>query len=97
MNKSKINSKSKSYGDMPAKEFKKYGYELIDWAANYLQNIGSFPVLPDIKPGDIKSKLPLSAPIKTESMDQIIADVDKIILPGTTHWQHPNFMAYFNS
>lgn len=95
MNTSKINSKS--YGDMPAEEFKKYGYELIDWAANYLQNIGSFPVLPDIKPGDIKSKLPLSAPIKTESMDQIIADVDKIILPGTTHWQHPNFMAYFNS
>lgn len=94
---SKIMNKSKSYGDMPAEEFKKYGYELIDWAANYLENVDSFPVLPNIKPGDVKAQLPTSAPSKTETMDQILADVNKIILPGTTHWQHPNFMAYFNS
>lgn len=90
-------SKSKSIGDMPLEEFKKYGYELIDWVANYLENVGSFPVLPNIKPGDIKSQLPTSAPSDAQSMDQIIADADKIILPGTTHWQHPNFMGYFNS
>ena len=90
-------NKSKSYGDMPLEEFKKYGYELIDWAANYLENVDSFPVLPNIKPGDVKAQLPTSAPSKTETMDQILADVNKIILPGTTHWQHPNFMAYFNS
>ena len=90
-------NKSKNYGDMPAEEFKKYGYELIDWAANYIENVGSFPVLPNIKPGDVKTQLPTRAPSKCEPMDQILADVDKIILPGTTHWQHPNFMAYFNS
>lgn len=90
-------NKSKSFGDMPVEEFRKYGYELIDWVANYLENVGSFPVLPNIKPGDIKSKLPKSAPKTGEAMNEIIADVDKIILPGITHWQHPNFMAYFNS
>ncbi|TSA30810.1 MAG: amino acid decarboxylase [Ignavibacteriales bacterium] len=90
-------SKIKSYGDMPAEEFKKYGYELIDWAANYIENVGSFPVLPKIKPGDVKRKLPNHAPQSSEPINKIIEDLDKIILPGTTHWQHPNFMAYFNS
>jgi len=90
-------SKIKSYGDMPAEEFKKYGYELIDWAANYIENVGSFPVLPKIKPGDVKNKLPNHAPQSGEPINKIIEDLDKIILPGTTHWQHPNFMAYFNS
>ncbi|MCX6174840.1 MAG: pyridoxal-dependent decarboxylase [Ignavibacteriales bacterium] len=90
-------SKIKSYGDMPAEEFKKYGYELIDWAANYIENVGSFPVLPKIKPGDVKNKLPNHAPQSSEPINKIIEDLDKIILPGTTHWQHPNFMAYFNS
>ncbi len=90
-------NKSKSYGDMPSEEFRKYGYELIDWAVKYLENVDSFPVLPNIKPGDIKSKLPKSAPLANETMNKIISDIDKIIIPGTTHWQHPNFMAYFNS
>ncbi len=90
-------NKDKSFGDMPPDEFRKYGYELIDWVANYLENVGSFPVLPNIKPGDVKAHLPLSAPKIGEPIDAMIADVDKIIMPGTTHWQHPNFMAYFNS
>ena len=89
--------KQKKYGDMPPEEFKKYGYELIDWAAKYLENVDSFSVLPNIKPGDIKSQLPANAPQTSEEMEKIISDIDKIILPGTTHWQHPNFMAYFNS
>ncbi len=97
MNKNKSKNKSKSNGDMPAEEFKKYGYELIDWAANYLENVDLYPVLPNINPGDLKSKLPNHAPQSGELMDRIIEDIDKIILPGTTHWQHPNFMAYFNS
>jgi aromatic-L-amino-acid decarboxylase len=94
---SKIMSKSKTYGDMPVEEFKKYGYELIDWVAGYLENVDLFPVLPNIKPGDIKSQLPLRAPESGEELSKIISDIDKIIIPGTTHWQHPNFMAYFNS
>jgi aromatic-L-amino-acid decarboxylase len=84
-------------GDMPKEEFIKYGYELIDWAANYLERIDSLPVLPDINPGDIKAKLPQRAPQSSQSMDDIIPDIEKIITPGVTHWQHPNFMAYFSS
>jgi len=90
-------SKRKSAGDMPAKEFKKYGYELIDWATNYIESVGSLPVLPNINPGDVKRKLPVHAPQSGEPINKIIEDLNKIILPGTTHWQHPNFMAYFNS
>ena len=89
--------KSKNYGDMPAEEFKKYGYELIYWVTNYLENVASFPVLPNVKPGDVKNKLPNHAPQSGESINKIIEDLNKIILPATTHWQHPNFMAYFNS
>jgi len=86
-----------SLGDMPADEFKKYGYELIDWIAEYLKNIEKFTVAPKIKPGDIKNKLPKNPPKFSESFDKIFLDVDNIILPGITHWNHPNFMAYFNS
>ena len=82
---------------MPANEFKKYGYELIDWIAEYLTDIEKFPVLPNIKPGDIKKNLPTNPPELSESFDKIFSDVDNIILPGVTHWNHPNFMAYFNS
>lgn len=87
----------KQFCDMPIDEFRKHGHELIDWSAKYLENIESYPVLPDIKPGEIKNKLPESLPQNGESMNDILSDIDKIILPGITHWQHPNFMAYFNS
>jgi aromatic-L-amino-acid decarboxylase len=86
-----------NFGDMPREEFKKYGHELIDWIADYIEEIEKYPVLPNIKPGEIKSKLPTSPPNKSESFDKIFADVDEKILPGVTHWNHPNFMAYFNS
>lgn len=98
-NKKEIKSKikSKSIGDMPKKEFKKYGHQLIDWAADYLDNVETHPVLPNLKPGEIKSKLSKSAPKKGEDLKMAIRDLDKLILPGVNHWQHPNFMAYFNS
>lgn len=83
--------------DMPANEFKEIGYKLIDWSTNYFENIEKYPVLPKIRPGDIKSKLPNDPPKIGEQFDQIIFDLDEIILPGITHWQHPNFMAYFAS
>jgi aromatic-L-amino-acid decarboxylase len=84
-------------GDMPPNDFKKFGYELVDWIAEYLTNIEKFPVVPNIKPGEIKSKLPKSPPLASEGFNKIFSDVDNIILPGVTHWNHPNFMAYFNS
>ena len=84
-------------GDMPEDEFRKYGYQLIDWIAEYMSTVQSMPVLPNVKPGDIKRMLPQSPPVKHESMEDILSDVDRIIMPGITHWNHPNFMAYFNS
>jgi aromatic-L-amino-acid/L-tryptophan decarboxylase len=87
----------KNIGDMPSDEFKKTGYEFIDWTANYLSGLESLPALSNIKPGDIKSKLPNAAPENPEGVENFIRDLNEIIIPGVTHWQHPNFMAYFNS
>jgi aromatic-L-amino-acid/L-tryptophan decarboxylase len=83
--------------DMPVDEFRKYGHELIDWIADYLKNVENKPVLAQIEPGDIKAKLPDSPPIKGERMTDVFSDIDEIIMPGMTHWNHPNFMSYFNS
>ncbi|RPI71855.1 MAG: amino acid decarboxylase [Ignavibacteriales bacterium] len=87
----------KFLGDMPADEFRKFGYQLIDWISEYLENVEKYPVLSNIKPGDIRKQLPTSPPANSEDMEKILSDVDKIILPGVTHWNHPRFMAYFNS
>ncbi len=91
------NHQNQTLGDMPAEDFRKYGHELIDWIADYLNNIESHPVLSKVKPGEIKNNLPVNPPFEPQSMDKIFEDLDKIILPGITHWNHPNFMAYFNS
>lgn len=85
------------FGDMPADEFKKYGHKLVDWIAEYLRDIEKYPVLPNVKPGDIKNNLPKNPPLLPESFDKIFSDFDEKIIPGVTHWNHPNFMAYFNS
>ena len=88
---------NKTYKDMSPEEFKNSGYKVIDWIADYFENLETKPVLPSIKPGDIKKQLPSAPPVNPEKMDDIIADIDKIIMPGMTHWNHPDFMAYFNS
>lgn len=88
---------SKNSLDMSSAEFKKYGYQLIDWVADYLDNIEKYPVLAQVKPGEVKSQLPKTAPVDRETFDDMINDLNKIIMPGVTHWNHPNFMAYFNS
>jgi len=89
--------RQKESKDMSAVDFKKYGYELIDWAAGYLENIEKYNVLPEVKPGEIKSGLPEHPNYAGEDFRQIINDFEKIIIPGITHWNHPGFMAYFNS
>jgi aromatic-L-amino-acid/L-tryptophan decarboxylase len=83
--------------DMSPEDFRTYGYKLIDWIASYFDNIESNPVLPNINPGDIKKQLPQVPPVNSEPMEKIISDINKIIMPGMTHWNHPDFMAYFNS
>ena len=82
-------------GDMTSEEFRRVGHELIDWVADYFDNIEQLPVLAQIKPGELKAQLPTSPPEHGESMDRIVADLDKLIVPALTHWCHPSFYAYF--
>ena len=86
-----------SLSDMPPEEFRKHGYQLIDWITEYLKEAEKHPVLSNIKPGDVKNKIPAAPPAKPDAFTDVLSDVDKIIMPGMTHWNHPNFMAYFNS
>ena len=94
---SKKNIKNSGLNDMPVDDFRKYGHEFIDWIADYLENIEAYPVLSSVKPGDIKNSLPNHPPQDGENIDSILSDMDRKIMPGITHWNHPNFMAYFNS
>jgi aromatic-L-amino-acid decarboxylase len=87
---------NKNPGDMPVKDFRKQGHKIIDWIADYIENLDQIPVLPDVQPGDIDKNIQIAPPKTGESMDKIFDDIDKIIMPGMTHWNHPNFMAYFS-
>ncbi len=82
-------------GDMSSAEFRKYGKQLIDWIADYLDHADRYPVLSQVKPGEIKAQLPSMPPPRPESFDAILDDFDSIIMPGITHWNHPAFFAYF--
>jgi aromatic-L-amino-acid/L-tryptophan decarboxylase len=75
--------------------FRDDGYAAVDWAARYLETVGELPVLAQVAPGELSSKLPASAPEQGESFDAVLRDMDELILPALTHWQHPRFFAYF--
>ena len=76
-------------------EFREWAHKLADSMADYYQNIESYPVKSKVKPGEIMAQLPLSPPSESENMAQIMSDFESIIMPGITHWQSPNFFAYF--
>ena len=80
---------------MTVEEFRLRGHELVDWIADYRARIEEFPVLSRAKPGELRSALPQSPPEDGESFETILADLDRLILPGITHWQSPSFFAYF--
>jgi len=82
---------------MTAAQFRRHGHALVDWIADYHQRVESFPVLSQVSPGQIRASLPAAAPLKGEPFSAMLRDVDKKILPGITHWQSPNFYAYFPS
>ena len=86
----------KSY-HMTPDQFRAEGKKLIDWIADYYMQVENYPVLSRVSPGDIRRKLPETAPEKGESFDAMLTDVDQIIMPGITHWQSPNFFGYFQS
>jgi aromatic-L-amino-acid/L-tryptophan decarboxylase len=86
----------KNYHLSPS-QFREEGKKIIDWIADYYEHIEKYPVLSQVKPGEIKNKLPENPPQKGESFDAMMRDLDEIIMPGITHWQSPNFYAYFPS
>jgi aromatic-L-amino-acid decarboxylase len=80
---------------MDIKQFRKNGHMIVNWIADFMDNIEKYPVSPNLLPGEIKAKLPKNAPKNGEKMEVIFKDFLKIILPGITHWQHPCWFAYF--
>jgi aromatic-L-amino-acid decarboxylase len=80
---------------MTPDEFRAQGKLLIDWIADYLDGVGDLPVSAAVQPGDVRSQLPEHPPAAPESFDAIVADLDRVVVPGLTHWQHPSFFAYF--
>lgn len=86
-----------SFTDMPIEEFRTNGYQLIDWIADYLNEIEKYPPLSQVRPGEIFSRIPNHPPTEGEEIQKILDDIDKILIDGITHWNHPGFMAYFNS
>jgi aromatic-L-amino-acid decarboxylase len=81
--------------DMPDAEFRKALAQVGEWVANYRLQVARHPVLSTIKPGAIRSALPAIPPMEKEAPEDWLRDLDKIIIPGVTHWNHPGFMAYF--
>jgi aromatic-L-amino-acid/L-tryptophan decarboxylase len=82
---------------MSPEEFRRFGHALIDRIADYRENVARFPVMAQIEPGTLKAALPADPPEEPEPFEQILLDVDRRIVPALTHWQHPNFFAYFPS
>jgi aromatic-L-amino-acid decarboxylase len=75
--------------------FRAQAHALVDWMANYLRDVRSYPVVPDVRPGALRAQLPSEPPAEPESFERQFADFCRLILPGMTHWNHPRFFAYF--
>src|ERR671938_665890 len=75
--------------------FREDGAAALEWAARYLERVPELPVLAQVKPGEIRAALPDSPPDSPEPFERVLRDVDEVLLPGLTHWQHPGFFAYF--
>jgi aromatic-L-amino-acid decarboxylase len=80
---------------LDAEEFRRLGHQLIDWIADYRTSIERYPVMSQVEPGAIKARLPEIPPESAESLDGLFAEIERDILPGLSHWQHPRFFGYF--
>lgn len=80
---------------MSPEEFRRHGHAAIDWIADYWASLDDLPVRAQVAPGDVRRQLPASAPEQAEPFDAVLADLDRVVVPGLTHWQHPRFFAYF--
>ena len=84
-------------GNMDSEEFRRLGYHVVDWIADYRERVAEYPVMAQVAPGEIKAKLPTAPPEKPEDLRAVLADLDRIVMPGISHWQSPRFFGYFPS
>jgi len=82
-------------GHMSSEEFRQAGYAVIDWLVDYSQSVAQRPVKPSVSPGEIRALLPAAPPLEGEPFAAILADIERVIMPGLMHWQSPNFFGYF--
>jgi aromatic-L-amino-acid decarboxylase len=87
-------SDPKSY-HTTSEEFRRWGRAVVDWIADYYESVEARPVLSQVSPGQVRAALPAEPPLQGEDFETILSDVDRIIVPGITHWQSPNFFAFF--
>jgi aromatic-L-amino-acid decarboxylase len=80
---------------MTPEQFREHGHRVVDWVADYWTRVGSLPVRSQVSPGDVRAALPPSPPETGEPFDAVLADLDRVVVPGLTHWQHPGFFGYF--
>jgi len=80
---------------MSPEEFRRYGHDIVEWVANYMETVSERPVVSTVAPGDIRAKLPAAAPEEPEPFDAVMRDLDDVVMPGITHWQSPGWFGYF--
>ncbi len=90
-------NKQNSFGDMPKEDFRRFGHEIVDWISDYFERLEDLPVLSQVEPNWLKNQLPTVAPQLGEDFENIFADVEKLILPAMTHWNHPHFHGLFGT
>ena len=82
---------------MDPTEFRRLGHELIEWIADYRERIADYPVMSRVQPGEVAAQLPAEPPLRGEGLGDIVADLERVVMPGITHWNHPGWFAYFPS
>ena len=82
---------------MTPEEFRRLGHRVVDWVADYRERVAGLPVMSRVAPGEIRAALPSSPPAAPEGFEAILGDLDRVIVPGLSHWQHPRFFGYFPS
>src|SRR5262249_19279323 len=87
----------RDHGDLDNDAFRRAAHRVAEWSADYLRDVELHRVLPDVHPGDVRGAFPDAAPEEGETVDAMLADIDRVIVPASTQWQAPGFMAYFAS
>src|SRR5689334_11440207 len=82
-------------GDIAPDEFRRQARRVLQWIGDYLEDPERFPVVPRVAPGDVAKTIPDEPPLEPESLDEVLDDFERLIVPGVTHWNHPGFFAYF--